>query len=753
MRENMKKKSHYLAFLVLVEILLLFFLCIRGKTRELYEIRFDGKAELPYYVGEVYGLEQAIVLRRGSYMIKIRYESDVDAWIATRMTKSYGPGFADTVTLAAGDSEKEFELFFFGDVKDFYLYGDEPVAISEIEIRETRQWDKMLCVLLLFFFVCTDLYFWQRERHILEELPREKKTVILAVLLIGCISSLPLFTNYLPQDTDDMTFHLMRIEGIAQGIREGQFPVKMQPLWVLDHSYPVSVMYGDLFLYIPAVLRLLGFPLQTVFKIYTFLVNMGTAAVAYYCAKKVSGSYKTGLVMSLVYTLSVYRLTNLYYRYALGEYTAMLFLPLVFCGLRQLFLFEGTKQERQNTLCLLIFAYTGLLESHLLGFLMTVIFSAIYCILHWNAFVRNFISLVGAAFVTILLNVWFLVPMLDFYMNQSMNMLDNQRFNMQEWGLFIPQIFQMFSFSSMPGGYYSVSQGILEERLYGMGISYGWILVLFLWEMLVCKKELWNKVEKKIRIESWCCFGLTLLAIVCTTYYFPWRWVEDIPLLGTILAPYQFSWRFTMIANTFGLFLGAYVLENLRHVTKNCILQAAASCLCALAFVSGIYRIEESIAKSVPKIYTSAQSMDTRAVIGNGEYLPKDAYTPMITGSLPEAEEGVLITEYQKILGKRFISYDNTTEKTCYIKVPLYNYYGYHAYDMTDGHEYYIGTDGQGVMMVIVEAKRAGQFCVMFEKPHLWILAEKLSFGIFLLLMCVIWKRKAERKHSQILEG
>lgn len=740
--------------LVLAEILLLFLLCIRGKTRELYDACFDGNGELPYYVGEVHGLEQAISLEHGSYMVKIQYETDRDAWIATRMTKSYGSAFADTVTLAAGDREKEFELFFLEDVRDFYLYADEPVAISAIEIRETRQWDKALCVLLLFFFVCADFYIWQRERRIWEELPREKKTVIFVVLLIGCISSLPLFTNYLPKDTDDMMFHLMRIEGIAQGIRDGQFPVKMQPLWVLDYSYPASVMYGDLFLYIPAALRLLGFPLQTVFKIYTFLVNMGTAAVAYYCAKKVSGSYKIGLVMSLVYTLSVYRLTNLYYRYALGEYTAMLFLPLVFYGLRRLFLEGDTKQERQNTLCLLIFAYTGLLESHLLGFLMAVVFSAFYCILHWNAFVRNFLSLAGTALVTILLNVWFLVPMLDFYMNQSMNMLDNERFNMQEWGLFVPQIFQMFSFSSKPGGYYSVSQGILEERLYGMGISYGWILVLFLWETLVCKKELRERVEEKKRAESRRCFGLMLLAAACTTYYFPWRWVEDIPLLGTLFAPYQFAWRFTMMANTFGLFLGAYALENLNHVTLNRILRpAVAICLCALAFVSGIYRIEESIAKSVPKIYTSAQGMDTRATVGNGEYLPKDAYSPLITGSLPEAEEGVIITEYQKIQGTRYVSYENTTDSTRYIKVPLYNYYGYHVYDTSDRHERYTGTDGQGVMMVIVEENRAGQFCVVFEKPRLWILSEKVSLGVFLLLMCVIWKKTVGRKLFRMLNG
>ena len=46
----------------------------------------------------------------------------------------------------------------------------------------------------------------------------------------------------------DLGFHLMRIEGIAEGLENGVFPVKMQGLWMEGYGYPVSVYYGDFLL-------------------------------------------------------------------------------------------------------------------------------------------------------------------------------------------------------------------------------------------------------------------------------------------------------------------------------------------------------------------------------------------------------------------------------------------------------------------------------------------------------------------------
>ena len=99
----------------------------------------------------------------------------------------------------------------------------------------------------------------------------------------------------------DLGFHLMRIEGIAEGLENGVFPVKMQGLWMEGYGYPVSVYYGDFLLYIPALLRLCGVPVVAAYKIFVALVNLGTGLLALYSFRKIFGDDRVALVCAAAY--------------------------------------------------------------------------------------------------------------------------------------------------------------------------------------------------------------------------------------------------------------------------------------------------------------------------------------------------------------------------------------------------------------------------------------------------------------------
>ena len=81
-----------------------------------------------------------------------------------------------------------------------------------------------------------------------------------------------------------------------------------------------------------------GVSLVNCYKVFVFLLNAGTAAVAYVSFSGLLRSKRTGLLAALLYTLSVYRLIDLYTRAAAGEALAMVFLPLVLWGMYELFL-------------------------------------------------------------------------------------------------------------------------------------------------------------------------------------------------------------------------------------------------------------------------------------------------------------------------------------------------------------------------------------------------------------------------------
>ena len=67
-----------------------------------------------------------------------------------------------------------------------------------------------------------------------------------------------------------------------------QFPVRIQPGWLDGYGYVVSVFYGDIFMYFPAFLRVVGFSLEEAYKTYLGIVNIATVFISFYAFKKIT---------------------------------------------------------------------------------------------------------------------------------------------------------------------------------------------------------------------------------------------------------------------------------------------------------------------------------------------------------------------------------------------------------------------------------------------------------------------------------
>ena len=218
----------------------------------------------------------------------------------------------------------------------------------------------------------------------------------------------------------DLGFHLMRIEGIAEGLENGVFPVKMQGLWMEGYGYPVSVYYGDFLLYIPALLRLCGVPVVAAYKIFVALVNLGTGLLALYSFRKIFGDDRVALVCAAAYLTAGYRLLNLYVRAAAGEYCAMMFLPLLAAAVWEIYRGKPAGiRERFSMATLLALALSGLIGTHLLTTEMAGVVLLIVGLIFWKrTFSREvFPTLALACGETALLNLYFLVPFLDYYLH------------------------------------------------------------------------------------------------------------------------------------------------------------------------------------------------------------------------------------------------------------------------------------------------------------------------------------------------
>lgn len=694
-------------------------------------------------------LVNTVNLEKGSYEITVTYSTEKATTLNCLMQTVYGSDYADSVSLLTEMNQKTFDLMLYHDVTEFYLQVAEPTLdIQKIVVRETAQWHRMLYTILVFVIVVIDMYIYQKDKRWWSSLGVEKKTVILAVLAIGLFSSLPLFTNYLINGAD-LSFHLMRIEGIAEGLSNGTFPVKMQSLWINDYGYPVSIMYGDLLLYIPALLRLCGFTLQTVYKMYVVGINILTAATAYCCGKKISDNYKIGLLMSAVYTLTGYRLSSTIYRASIGEVTALAFFPIVVLGLWQVFQEENKDKLKQSAL-LLIVGYTGLLESHLLSFEMMILFSALYCVANWKLFVKRIPILVKTALVTIGLNLFYLVPFLEYMLKQNLHVVQRESENMQMYGLFIPQLFQSYAYEGDGYGFMApVSKGTSGEFVMGAGIVFAIFIVLYVWMCMVHRKKLEEMYGEREYKNMRSVFWMMVIAAFMMTYIFPWETLRNMPKVGNLLVPFQFPMRFTVMMLSFGILLGAYVLKNLKFLVNDNVRVAITASTLLLAAIQFLSYSDLMLTVATPIKVTSHTGLDTQGAVIGAEYVIENTYTYLANEDEPTAEEGVLIRTYSNDDGIIRISVENKTGKESYVKIPKYAYRGYQAKDMATGYGMSLWHDYQNVMMVILPADYSGEIAISFESPIYWRIAEVISLMIVIVGIVIylrdVRKRKAEK--------
>ncbi|MCQ2550327.1 MAG: hypothetical protein MJ134_09860 [Lachnospiraceae bacterium] len=190
---------------------------------------------------------------------------------------------------------------------------------------------------------------------------KKRKIIIVVLLALTLFVSLPVLTPYLVPGLD-LKFHLYRIEGIVAGLKTGQIPVRMQPEWLSGYGYPVSIFYSDFFLYWPAFFRILHVNLQDCYKIYVITVNLLTIYLAFISFK---GIFKDdtliGVIGSVLWSTSIYRLGCEYARAGVGEYTALAFIPLFFWGGYQI-LYQPNKK---NSWCITGVGFACLALSHL----------------------------------------------------------------------------------------------------------------------------------------------------------------------------------------------------------------------------------------------------------------------------------------------------------------------------------------------------------------------------------------------------
>ena len=368
--------------------------------------------------------------------------------------------------------------------------------------------------------------------------PMEKYRDGAVLIGLGIIVSLPLFSDFLFEG-NDMYFHLARLEGLYQGLRAGDFPVRINPVQISGYGSLSAAMYPQLFLYPAALLRFGRVSLMLCYKLLLVAINIGSAVTAFYGVKNICKSRRMALLASILYTFSLYRLNNLYFRAALGEVLAMVFLPLVVWGI-----YEVLWGERKRWIILTL-GITGVLQSHVLSTELCVFF-LILEVLYWAVsgkrrdFWKRVLDGCKAAALTVLLNASFLIPFL-FFCGENL-----QSFHMEnEVAISAAYFSQMFASYMTPDGP-SLSLGTTQGE---MPLTIGGILmagaVLF---CIMVSKRKGRTVTAQLGKH---CLVFGLLSLLLASWLFPWEKLNGNAVINKLSTPLQFAWRFLGPASMF----------------------------------------------------------------------------------------------------------------------------------------------------------------------------------------------------------
>ena len=589
--------------------------------------------------------------------------------------------------------------------------GSGEFSIHSISVVANNNRIKRTAAEILAFMVLADCLF------ICYYQPEERKKTILMLTGIIAAVSLPLAIPGIPHG-HDLEFHCLRTEALVQAIRAGQFPVRFStfPLWGL--GYPLSIYYNDIFLYFPALLRMLGFGVTSAYKIYLFSVNVLTVLLSYFCFRKFSKDRETAMLLTLLYASSAYRLVNLYVRAAAGEYTAQAFLPLLGLVFYRIYTRQtDSRREMAENILMLAGALSGFIASHIPIVIMSLFIMVLVCLSLFRKTFRKqtLLTFAAAAVLTILLNLYYIVPFVDYYFHVPTNISDlveNARSIIQQRGAYPAQLFTFFRNVSGDSG-----DSAAERLMLTPGLP---LMLLYLMGLV--------RFFMRGKLSGSGCFLLlsASLTLWLSTNLFPWnRFTFHVPF-WRYLAQIEFPWRFLTIAVLF-LTMSAGEMFRETDLRKYYRVLAAAAVLMSVFFAGRLFD-QSSI---IDNIYDTS---------GVKHSLYTEDY--FIKGSSPAKIDTEIHSD--NMADVRILS-RNAAELRLYcaagdgkgphlVTVPLYNYRGFRVLD-DSGNALEIRNGIQNRISFELPDRFEGDLSIAFQTPFSWTAALIVSVitaaGIF----------------------
>lgn len=694
-----------------------------------------------------------IALPAGVYTVELMYNVDTDALYhcnAADESVFHGGLLTSGEHLYSGLDRTGYTMWLFESTDSLRVYVDggngEGLEVYGLNIYKTNQlWSMALTVIIVISAAISACILWKKY-DAEGRIAKSTKEAVFGIIVISFVASLPQLIGVSLCGVD-LTYHLQRIEGVRDGLLSGQFPVRLEPKWVMGYGYADAVFYCNSLLYFPALLRILGFGITTVHNVYFIVLNLATAIMAYYCFGKIFRDNHIGLMCSALYTLSIYRLDKIVVLGALGEASALTFMPLILYGLYRIFTENIEEKKYKTSYIPLMAGYTGIVQTHVLTCEITIFLTIVLCIVMIRKFVRkeSLFEFVKAAAGTILLSLWYIVPFVDYYISEDLHIQHVSSRSLQNEGANPVQLILHFYETGRNGDEGLMDRlGILPEGV-GLVLSLAGILFLIWWISGRLSKGDSVIAFGKVSVV----FAAALLFM--SLKYFPWDKIQYInsvteSLIGSIQYPHRFwGWGTLLLTAVSGCCLYRYKTENHRKGYYVCVICV----LIALTTSSMFYNDYMERDHHRYELY-NPEGMG-RGYISGAEYLIEGTDANLLTYRAPYGAEGVLVNEYKKGDLSAEFSCMNVSTTESYVELPLLHYKGYRAFASETGEPLRVVKGDNNVVRVMIPAGYSGKVSVRFVSPYYWRISEVISLICWVAVLITVILRIGSKNDRIVL--
>lgn len=688
---------------------------------------------------------EEISLSPGVYRMELEYSCSTDmqsmCWVEDGNVFTNGL-LTHGDQLYSGLSQTDFHMWLFERTDTLQLIvkydGEGYLQTGNLRIYETNGlWGICLTIIVaatLLLLVIQMLRWYDRQYG----LSREKKNVIFFLTVLTLAASVPYLMGMTPSGAD-LTYHLHRIEGIKDGILSGQFPVRLEPEWVHGHGYANGIFYCGTLLLFPALLRIIGFPVTFSYNCYVIALNALTVWIAYYSFSRIFGNKYIGVTGSALYTLSVFRIYKLVITSAVGEGSAVTFMPLVVYGFWRVFAEDVYDKAYRSCWVPLALGYAGLLQTHVLSCEITAFMTLLLCVVFIRKIFRKetFWELCKGAGAALLLSLWFLVPFLDYYIREDLHIKHVWARPIQERGLYLAQL--LFNWWRLGDNAVIGELGMRHSHALGVGfiLILGFLVFGVLW-FFGGFKDLDKRIYKIGKLSF--CFSALLMCMSLEA--FPWDKIQGSGrLAASLVSSLQFPNRFLGWASTFLVVLCCSCLYFFREKKQKRFYYVGLLCVLTGIATSGLYLNDHVIKSHNPLTLFNEEGMG-KGYISGAEYLVQGTQEETLLYHAPVTDGGLLIEEYEKGALCADFRCINAGGQEGYVELPLLHYYGYRAYAGEEKVPLPVCKGDNNVVRVIIPAGFDAQVSVRFVSPWYWRVAEAVSYMTLLSFLVIYVRRR-----------